>query len=149
MNAHRIAPIEILLVEDNEGDIFLTKDALSKTNIAHNVHVAINGEVGLNMLKQVGEYSETPLPDIILLDINLPLVSGIELLDIIKNDDKLKQIPVIMLTSSTYKKDVTDCYSKHANSYIVKPQQLEDYRNIATAFEQFWLDVSVLPRAVD
>ena len=140
--------IEILLVEDNEGDVFLITDALAQTKLGHRVHVASNGEVALEMLKGEKKHADFDVPDLMILDINLPKINGKQLLEEVKQDNELRQIPIIILTSSSYKQDVIDCYKSYASSYIVKPHHSEDFKEIANAIERFWFDVVVLPRQV-
>ena len=140
-----IRPIEILLVEDNEGDVFLTKKAFEKAKIINNITVASDGKEALRMLRHETPYETVARPDIILLDINLPKKNGKEVLADIKNDDNLKRIPVVILTSSKAEQDVLKTYDLHANSYIVKPIDLEKFKGVVTAIEDFWFSVVVLP----
>jgi CheY-like chemotaxis protein len=139
-------PIEILLVEDNKGDIFLTKKAFEKAKILNNIHVAMDGEQALTMLKKEGEYEDLPTPDIVLLDINLPKKSGVEVLEDMKKQERLKRIPVVILTSSQAERDIVKTYDLHANSYIVKPISLENFKDVVSAIEDFWFSVVVLPK---
>ena len=140
-----IKPIEILLVEDNEGDVFLTKKAFEKAKITNNIHVAPDGEIALEMLKKEGEYAESTRPDIVLLDINLPKKDGKQVLAEMKSDENLRRIPVVVLTSSQAEQDVVKTYDLHASSYIVKPLNLEKFHDVVTAIEDFWFSVVVLP----
>lgn len=137
--------IEILLVEDNAGDVFLTKKAFEKAKIENNILVANDGDIALKMLRKQGEYSEIPTPDLVLLDINLPKVNGHEVLVEIKNDKLLKRIPVVMLTSSKAEQEVLATYNLHANSFIVKPINLQSFYDVVAAIEQFWFTTVVLP----
>lgn len=148
MNAEKVRPIEILLVEDNEGDIFLTKKAFAKAKIANNIHIATDGEVALEMLKREGEFGEMKQPDIVLLDINLPKKDGKQVLAEMKDDERLKRIPVVILTSSKAEQDVVKSYDLHASSYIVKPINLEKFHDVVTAIEDFWFSVVILPNDV-
>lgn len=134
-------PIEILLVEDNEGDVFLTKKVFEKAKVQNTIKVAKDGEVALRMLKESGACK----PDIILLDINLPKKDGKQVLDEIKKDPNLKAIPVVILTSSKAEKDILETYNLHANSYIIKPVTLEKFGEVATIVENFWFGVVALP----
>ena len=145
MNTHNARQIEILLVEDNEGDVFLTKIAFEQAKIINNMHVAPDGEEAMKMLRKEGEYEDLPTPDIILLDINMPKKSGIEVLKEVKNDDELKRIPVIMLTSSKADQDIIESYGEHANGYIVKPVDVTQFQEVVSAVEDFWFSVVVLP----
>lgn len=138
-------PIEILLIEDNEGDVFLTKKAFESAKIANNIHVARDGETGLDMLRQENGHSGIPRPDIVLLDINLPKKDGRQVLEEIKDDPDLRFIPVVILTSSEAEQDVLKSYELHANSYILKPINLEKFYNVVKAIENFWFSVVVLP----
>lgn len=140
-------PIQILLVEDNKGDVMLTKRAFSQAQMPVDFQVAMTGEEALERL-----HSDTPTapvlhPDIILLDLNLPFISGCEVLDRIKHDPALKHIPVIMLTSSKAESDVMRCYQSHANSYLVKPSSQQQFATIVKAVENFWFNHAVLPQA--
>lgn len=145
MVANQVRPVEILLVEDNEGDVFLTKKAFEKAKIANNIHVASDGEVAMDMLFKKGEYSDITRPDIVLLDINLPKKDGKQVLSEMKSSKLLRRIPVVILTSSKAEKDVIKTYDLHASSYIVKPLNLEKFHDVVTAIEDFWFSVVVLP----
>ncbi len=138
--------IEILLVEDNKGDIFLTKKAFEKAKIINNIHVAMDGEEAISMLLKEGEHENLPTPDIVLLDINLPKKSGVEVLEDMKKHERLKRIPVVILTSSQAERDIVKTYDLHANSYIVKPINLENFKDVVSAIEDFWFSVVVLPK---
>ena len=138
-------PIEILLVEDNPGDVFLTKKAFVTSKLANHLVVAPDGEVALKMLKKEDEYEAQPTPDIILLDLNLPKVDGKEVLEAIKEDEKLRKIPVVILTSSNAEKDILMSYELHANSYIVKPVDFSNFLDIVNSIESFWFSIVVLP----
>lgn len=134
-------PIEILLVEDNEGDIFLTKKVFEKANIKNTITVAEDGEAALQILKSNPESR----PDLILLDINLPKKDGKQVLEEIKNDPALRTIPVVILTSSKAEKDILESYNLHANSYIIKPVTLDKFGEVAAIVENFWFGVVALP----
>ncbi len=137
--------VEIFLVEDNPGDVFLTKKAFQKARIANHIHVAPDGETALDMLFKRGEYENYVTPDIILLDINLPKKNGKQVLEEIKTDEVLRRIPVVILTSSKAEKDVAETYDLQASSYIVKPVDLYKFHEIVSAIENFWFSVVVLP----
>lgn len=134
-------PIEILLIEDNEGDIYLTKKVFEKARLNNTITVAEDGEVAIKILKDRPENR----PDIILLDINLPKKDGKQVLEEIKNDPNLRTIPVVILTSSKAEKDILESYNLHANSYIIKPVTLEKFGEVATVVENFWFGVAALP----
>ena len=145
MKAKKTQAIEILLVEDNEGDVLLTKEAFEESKVMNNITVAKDGEVALEMLFQEGVYKNYELPDIILLDLNLPKKDGKEVLEVLKNDKNLRRIPVVVMTSSQAEKDVAETYNLHANSYIVKPVDFIQFSNIIMAIEKFWFTIVVLP----
>ena len=137
--------IHILLVEDNEGDILLTTEALEESKIINSLSIARNGKEALDFIFQKGEHKNAPTPDLILLDINLPLKSGHEVLQAIKSNEKTKQIPVIMLTTSSSDKDISLSYRHHANCYITKPVEVNDFLEVIATIEQFWLAIVKLP----
>lgn len=130
----------ILLVEDNEGDIVLTLDAFEENNSNANISVVRNGEEALDYLYGRGEYKSAPKPSLVLLDINLPVYSGLEVLDKIKSDNDLRPIPVIMLTTSSVDRDIERAYRKKANSYVVKPIDMDEFVDTISGIEQFWLN---------
>lgn len=138
-------PIEILLVEDNEADVFLTKRAFKKARIANNISVASDGEIAIEMLNNRGEYKDNQKPDIIFLDINLPKKDGKQVLAEIKSNDNLRRIPVIILTSSKAEQDVLKTYDLHANGYIVKPIDIKQFHEVINAIEDFWFTVVTMP----
>ncbi len=137
-------PAEILLVEDNHGDVLLTKKAFKNGKVANNITVAANGIEALQALRHEGKFASTPTPDIVLLDLNLPQKSGRDVLAEIKADENLKHIPVVVLTSSKAELDVVKSYNLHANSYIVKPVNLEKFAEIVQTIENFWFHIVVL-----
>ncbi len=138
--------VEILLVEDNEGDVFLTQKAFETARIANNFNVAYDGEIALEMLRKQGQYADIPRPDLILLDINLPKKDGREVLAEIRNDEELGRIPIVILSSSSLEQDVLESYDLHANSYIVKPINLEKFYNVVSVIENFWFNLVILPQ---
>lgn len=138
--------IDIMLIEDNPGDVLLTKKAFDKARFTNTIHVANDGEVALKMLEKRGEYSEMATPDIILLDLNLPKVDGREVLESIKCNDDLRHIPVVVLSSSKAESDIAATYDLHANSYIVKPIDLHQFIDVVESIEHFWFSVVVYPR---
>lgn len=145
----RSRPIDILLVEDNPGDVRLTRVALRENKINNNLHVAIDGVDALAFLRKEGEYAGTPNPDIILLDLNLPRKDGREVLAEIKADRRLRRIPVVVLTTSDSEQDVATSYDLHANCYITKPVDLNQFLSVVRSIEDFWLTVVTLPSLSD
>jgi len=138
-------PIRILLVEDNEGDILLTMEAFEEARIANHVDIVRDGSEAIAFLERSGAYANAILPNLILLDINLPKRNGHEVLHHIKNSNDLKQIPVIMLTTSSTEKDVQNAYKEHANCYIVKPVDVNNFIDVIIGIEDFWLTIVNLP----
>lgn len=137
---------EILLVEDNPGDVLLTTKALKKGKILNNLHVVEDGVEAMAFLRQEGKYADVPRPDIILLDLNLPKKDGREVLDELKNDSNLSTIPVVVLTTSQAEEDVMKSYQSHANCYCVKPVQFPDFLKVISKIEQFWFSIVTLPQ---
>ena len=140
-------PVEILLVEDNPGDYRLTKEALHEGKVYNNLHWAKDGVEALDFLKQRGRYESSPRPDIILLDLNLPKKDGRQVLSEIKQDDDLRYIPVVILTTSKAEEDVLKSYHLHANCYVTKPVDLEKFITVVQSIDRFWLTVVTLPNA--
>jgi CheY-like chemotaxis protein len=140
-----VRPIEILLVEDNPGDIRLTKEALKEAKVLNTLTVVQDGVEALTCLRRQGQYANARRPDLILLDLNLPKKDGREVLAEIKNDEALKFIPVVILTTSQDEQDVLKSYGLHANCYITKPVELEQFITVVKAIEDFWLGIVVLP----
>lgn len=138
-------PVEILLVEDNPGDVRLTKEALKEGRINNKLHVVSDGVEALDFLYKKGQYKSVPRPDLILLDLNLPRKDGREVLADIKNDPTLKQIPVIILTTSKDEGDIVKVYSDHANCYIIKPVDLDQFLNAVKVIADFWLSIVKFP----
>ena len=141
----RASPVEILLVEDNPGDVRLTKEALKEGKVYSNLHWAKDGVEALEFLRRQGKFADAPRPDIILLDLNLPKKDGREVLSEIKNDDDLKRIPVVILTTSKAEEDVLRSYQLHANCYVTKPVDLEKFIGVVESIDKFWLTVVTLP----
>lgn len=138
-------PIEILLIEDNPGDVLLTREALKDGKVLHHLQVAQDGVEALALLRRQGPYATAARPDLILLDLNLPKKDGREVLAEIKFDDVLKRIPVVVLTTSEAEQDIVRSYDLHANCYITKPVDLEQFITIVRTIEDFWLSVVRLP----
>ena len=139
------SPIEILLVEDNPGDERLTREALKEGKVYHKLHWAKDGVEAMEFLQQKGKYKDSPRPDIILLDLNLPKKDGREVLQDIKQDEKLKRIPVVVLTTSKAEEDVLRTYNLHANCYVTKPVDLDQFITVVKSIEDFWLTIVKLP----
>lgn len=137
--------IEILLVEDNPGDVRLTTEALKDSKMHNNLSVVEDGVEALEFLRREGRFVASPRPDIILLDLNLPRKSGREVLEEIKNDDELKRIPVVVLTTSQDEQDILATYNLHANCYITKPVDLSRFITIVKNIENFWFSIVKLP----
>jgi len=137
--------IEILLVEDNPGDARLTQEALHEGKIRNNLHHARDGVEALAFLKHEGEFANAPKPDLVLLDLNLPRKDGREVLAEMKQDPRLRTIPVVVLTTSEAENDIVRSYELHANCYITKPVGLEQFISIVREIESFWLAVVTLP----
>jgi len=140
-------PVEILLVEDNPGDVRLTKEALKEGKVYNNLHWVKDGVEALEFLQRQGKHAKSPRPDIILLDLNLPKKDGREVLSMIKRDHELKQIPVVVLTTSKAEEDVLKSYELHANCYVTKPVDLEQFLHVVKSIDRFWLTVVTLPPA--
>lgn len=137
--------IHILLVEDNEGDILLTTEALEERKIINKISVAKDGKEALDFIFKEGAYKNATTPDLILLDVNLPKKSGHEVLQVIKSDDRTAHIPVIMLTTSSSETDINLSYKHHANCYITKPVEVNDFLEAISGIEDFWLNIVKLP----
>ena len=140
-------PIEILLVEDNPGDVRLTLEALKDGKMKNSMHVAKDGVEALQFLRRVGKYADAPCTDLVLLDLNLPKKDGREVLAEIKADEDLKHIPVIVLTTSKAEEDIFRAYDLHANCYITKPIDLDRFTKVVKSIEDFWLTIVKLPRS--
>lgn len=138
-------PVEILLVEDNPGDVRLTKEALKENKLRNRLSVVEDGVEAVAFLHQVDKYAHAPRPDLILLDLNLPRKDGREVLAEIKEDPNLKCIPVIILTTSKAEEDIIKSYNLHANCYITKPVELEQFITVVKSIEDFWLTIVKLP----
>ena len=150
MNTRSILkPIDILLVEDNPGDVRLTIEGLKEGKILNNLSVVSNGVEAMAFLRKEGQYSDVPRPELILLDLNLPRKDGREVLAEIKNDANLKRIPVVILTSSQAEQDIVKSYNLHANCFITKPVELDQFIGVIKSIEQFWLTVVKLPPGGD
>jgi two-component system, chemotaxis family, response regulator Rcp1 len=138
--------IELLLVEDNPGDVRLTIEALKDGKIHNHLSHVSDGEEALAFLRRQGQYAKVPRPDLILLDLNLPKKDGREVLKEIKQENELKRIPVVILTTSTAEKDIIRTYDLHANCYINKPVDFDQFTNVVKSIENFWFTVVKLPQ---
>ena len=138
-------PIVILLVEDEPGDAYLTKEALKSAKIINRVHLVEDGVEAMAFLHRESPYTEAPRPDLILLDLNLPRKDGRQVLAEIKGDPHLSSIPIIVLTTSNADEDVLQSYNLHANCYITKPVDLEQFMQVIKATQEFWLSIVKLP----
>jgi len=138
-------PVEILLVEDNPGDVRLTQEAINDGKVRNNMHVAEDGVEAVAFLRRAGKYADAPRPDLILLDVNLPKKDGREVLAEIKTDEDLKRIPVVVLTTSKAEQDIFRAYDQHANCYITKPVDLDQFITIVKGIEDFWFTIVKLP----
>ena len=142
-------PIDILLVEDNPGDVRLTQEAFKQAQINNELHVVTDGEEALEYLFRRGEHDEAVRPDLVLLDLNLPKVDGLEVLEEIKSDPDLKRIPVIVLTSSATETDVVRSYELRTNAYLTKPVDPAEFFDLVGTFEEFWFELVRLPPVED
>ena len=138
-------PMEILLIEDNPGDVRLTREALRDTEVHTRLSVVADGEAALAFLRREGPFAEAPRPDLILLDLNLPKKDGREVLAEIKADPALRRIPVVVLTTSEAEQDIVRSYDLHANCYITKPVDLDAFIEVVRSIEGFWLAIVRLP----
>jgi chemotaxis family two-component system response regulator Rcp1 len=140
-----IRPIEILLVEDNPGDVRLTMEALADGKILNKIFAVGNGQEAMDYLHKTGKYTEAVRPDIILLDLNLPKKDGREVLQEVKSDLKIKNIPIIVLTTSQAEQDIAIAYERHANCFVSKPVDFEQFITVVRSLENFWFSIVKLP----
>lgn len=138
-------PIEILLVEDNPGDVRLTQEALKGAKVRNNLYVVMDGMEALAFLRREGKYADAARPDLILLDLNLPKKDGREVLAEIKADENLRRIPVVVLTVSQAEEDILKSYNLYANCYISKPIDFSQFTKVVRSIEDFWLTIVKLP----
>ena len=138
-------PIEILMVEDNPGDVRLTIEALKETKVRNNLNVVRDGAEALAFLRRQGRYAQAPRPDLILLDLNVPRIDGRQVLAEIKADADLRRIPVVVLTASQAEEDILKTYDLHANCYVTKPVDLDQFIKVVQSIETFWLTIVRLP----
>jgi CheY-like chemotaxis protein len=137
--------IQILLVEDDPGDVLMTREAFEDNKVANHLHVVYDGTSALEFLRNEGEYTDAPTPDLILLDLNLPRMDGREVLAEVKNDPLLRQIPVVVLTTSEAEEDVLRSYALHANAYVTKPVDFERFIEVVRKIDEFFVSVVRLP----
>ncbi|WP_040793760.1 response regulator [Nocardia paucivorans] len=140
-------PIDILLVEDDPGDELMTREAFEDNKIGNTLHVARDGQEALDFLYRQGEYADAPCPDLILLDLNLPKYDGRQVLEKIKADPELSHIPVVVLTTSAAEEDILRSYKLHANAYVTKPVDLDQFVAAIKQIDEFFVQVVRLPRA--
>lgn len=140
------APINLLLVEDDAGDVLMTREALEASKLLHLINVVDNGEAALEFLRREGQYTDAPRPDLVLLDLNLPRLDGREVLAVVKADPDLRSIPVVILTTSDAEEDVLRSYDLHANAYITKPVDFQAFVTVVRQIDDFFLSVVRLPR---
>ena len=144
-SSQRNQPLDILLVEDNPGDVRLVEEALSESLGRNRLHVARDGMEAMEFLRQQGRFADAPRPSLIIMDLNLPKKTGGEVLLEVKSDRSLKYIPVLILSGSQQKRDIVECYQRHANCYITKPADLDQYMHAIRSIEEFWLSRVELP----
>ncbi|MEN8820074.1 MAG: response regulator [Abyssibacter sp.] len=140
-----MAQAQILLVEDNPADVRLTQEILSETALDFDLTVARDGEQAMGMLRREGAYADTPVPDLVLLDLNLPRKDGREVLAEVKKDPVLRSIPVLVLSTSKAENDIRTCYDLHANCYLTKPVDLNQFADMVQTLERFWFNLVLLP----
>jgi two-component system response regulator len=142
-----IKPVDILLVEDSPTDVLLTEEALEHSKVLNNLHVVDDGVEAMAFLHREGKYADAPRPDLVLLDLNLPRKDGREVLTEMKSEENLKRIPVVVLTTSRAEEDIARAYGAHANCYIAKPVDFDQFADVVRTIENFWFTVVVLPPA--
>ncbi len=145
MTDHQGKAIDILLVEDNPGDVRLAQEALKESKVRNKLFVVDDGVEAMEFLRRQGQYADAPRPDLVLLDLNLPRKSGREVLAEIKTDEALKRIPVVVLTVSKAEEEIIKCYDYHANCYITKPLDFSQFIAVTKSIEEFWLTIVKLP----
>jgi two-component system, chemotaxis family, response regulator Rcp1 len=138
-------PIKILLVEDQPADVRLTEEVLKQGKVVNDLYAVEDGESAMRFLRREGEFADAPVPDLVILDLNLPRMDGKEVLQEIKGDPGLRQIPVLMLTTSAAERDIVDAYASHVNAYITKPIDLDEFVAVVSSIKQFWLSIVRLP----
>lgn len=142
-------PIDILLVEDNEGDVLLSQIAFKDSEYDCQLHVASDGELAMDFLYQRNDFTDSPTPDIVLLDLNLPKKNGLSVLEDIKNDPDLRRIPVVIMTSSQANTDIISGYDLQASGYIIKPLSLQKFADMVEGLDKYWFTTVVLPKRIE
>jgi len=142
-------PVDVLLVEDNPGDVRLTQEAFREASLANDLDVVRDGEAALDYLYQRDEYENAPVPSLILLDLNLPKVDGMDVLETIKAEPELRRIPVVVLTGSDAEEDIVESYENYVNAYLTKPIDPDEFVDLARSFENFWFQLVELPPTLD
>jgi CheY-like chemotaxis protein len=145
IQADRASTIVLLLVEDDPGDVRMTREALGEAKVLHDLHVVDNGEAAIAFLRQEPPYADAPRPDLIFLDLNLPRMDGREVLALVKSDESLRRIPLVVLTTSDSQDDIARSYDLHANAYVTKPVGLESFLTAVQQIDHFFLTVASLP----
>lgn len=145
MKPNAIEPVEVLLVEDNPADVQLMREMLEESKILTSLHVVMDGEEALDYLHRREGFADAPRPDMILLDLNLPKKSGLVVLEAIKEDPDLRRTPVVVMTTSEEEKDILESYDHHANSYVTKPLDFEQFLDVMKAIEGFWFGIVKFP----
>jgi CheY-like chemotaxis protein len=145
INVEQNSAIDLLLVEDDPGDVLMTREALSDAKVVHNLHVVDNGEAALAFLRQEPPYEDAPRPDLIFLDLNLPRLDGREVLATVKSDPSLRRIPLVILTTSNSDDDIMHSYDLHANAFVTKPVDLASFLEAVRQVDNFFLTVAKLP----
>lgn len=133
---------DILIVEDNPADVYLIRECLSDRGIIPHLHIVGDGDEALRFLEKKGDFAEKPKPKLVILDLNLPKISGFQVLEFIKKDSRFKSIPVIILSTSSSIRDISQSYSLKANCYVVKPKDLEDFSRVVSSIEDFWIETA-------
>lgn len=146
MDTNNAKQIEVLLVEDNQGDIRLMREVLKDSKVQNYLHVVNDGEEAMLFLRRQGKYSGVPEPDLMLLDLNLPGKDGREVLAEVKQDPRLKHIPVVIVTTSSAEEDILKSYGLHANCYVTKPVNFDQFIKVVHSIEDFWFTIVKLPR---
>ena len=146
LDYERTRTAEILLIEDNPGDVRLLQEAFREIAVPHRISVAVSGAAALDFLHRKDPLADAPRPDLVLLDLNLPDMHGLDVLAAIKNDPRFRRIPAVVFSSSQNRAEITEAYNLNANSYIAKPVDLADYIRVVKGVEEFWLTVVKLPR---
>ncbi len=143
---HPVREIDVLLVEDDPGDVLMTREAFEDYKVRNQLHVVNDGVEAMAFLRREGEYADAPVPDLVLLDLNMPRKDGREVLAEVKEDLALRLIPIVVLTTSAAERDLVKSYDLHANAYVVKPLDLDRFTEVVQAIENFWFTIVKLPQ---